>query len=156
MLTLASDTWSALGEDNAMDIITSLNKVNHTYDEVKGTMESIKDIKYDTLEARFQTLGKKFQSEVGAPIAEKALPAMEKGLDLVIDNMDLLKAGIGGMAAGVATFKTVSAAVSLFTTATEGATVAQTIQVLILMEVAMQLCQKKRDLGGLFWNLQLR
>ena len=32
MLTLASDTWSALGEDNAMDIITSLNKVNHTYD----------------------------------------------------------------------------------------------------------------------------
>lgn len=156
MLTLASDTWSALGEDNAMDIITSLNKVNHTYDEVKGTMESIKDIKYDTLEARFQTLGKKFQSEVGAPIAEKALPAMEKGLDLVIDNMDLLKAGIGGMAARVATFKTVSAAVSLFTTATEGATVAQTIQVLILMEVAMQLCQKKRDLGGLFWNLQLR
>lgn len=127
MLTLASDTWSALGEDNAMDIITSLNKVNHTYDEVKGTMESIKDIKYDTLEARFQTLGKKFQSEVGAPIAEKALPAMEKGLDLVIDNVDLLKAGIGGMAAGVATFKTVSAAVSLFTTATEGATVAQTI-----------------------------
>ena len=127
MLTLASDTWSALGEDNAMDIITSLNKVNSTYDGVKGTMESIKDIKYDTLEARFQTLGKKFQSEVGAPIAEKALPAMEKGLDLVIDNMDLLKAGIGGMAAGVATFKTVSAAVSLFTTATEGATVAQTI-----------------------------
>lgn len=127
MLTLASDTWSALGEDNAMDIITSLNKVNHTYDEVKGTMESIKDIKYDTLEARFQTLGKKFQSEVGTPIAEKALPAMEKGLDLVIDNVDLLKAGIGGMAAGVATFKTVSAAVSLFTTATEGATVAQTI-----------------------------
>ncbi len=127
MLTLASDTWSALGEDNAMDIITSLNKVNSTYDEVKGTMESIKDIKYDTLEARFQTLGKKFQSEVGTPIAEKALPAMEKGLDLVIDNVDLLKAGIGGMAAGVATFKTVSAAVSLFTTATEGATVAQTI-----------------------------
>lgn len=127
MLTLASDTWSALGEDNAMDIITSLNKVNHTYDEVKGTMESIKDVKYDTLEARFQTIGKKFQSEVGVPIAEKALPAMEKGLDLVIDNVDLLKAGIGGMAAGVATFKTVSAAVSLFTTATEGATVAQTI-----------------------------
>ena len=127
MLTLASDTWSALGEDNAMDIITSLNKVNSTYDEVKGTMESIKDIKYDTLEVRFQTLGKKFQSEVGTPIAEKALPAMEKGLDLVIDNVDLLKAGIGGMAAGVATFKTVSAAVSLFTTATEGATVAQTI-----------------------------
>lgn len=127
MLTLASDTWSALGEDNAMDIITSLNKVNHTYDEVKGTMESIKDIKYDTLEARFQTLGKKFQSEVGTPIAEKVLPAMEKGLDLVIDNVDLLKVGIGGMAAGVATFKTVSAAVFFFTTATEGATVAQTI-----------------------------
>ena len=71
MITLASNTWSALGEDNAMDIITSLNEVNHTYDDVKGTMEEIKEIKYDTLEARFQQLGKKFQTEVGVPLRRK-------------------------------------------------------------------------------------
>lgn len=127
MLTLASNTWSALGEDNAMDIITSLNEVNHTYDDVKGTMEEIKEIKYDTLEARFQQLGKKFQTEVGVPIAEKALPAIETGLDLVIDNMDLLISVMGGVAAGAVAFKTVSVATTVLQTATEGATVAQTI-----------------------------
>lgn len=127
MLTLASNTWSALGEDNAMDIITSLNEVNHTYDDVKGTMEEIKEIKYDTLESRFQSLGKKFQKEVGVPIAEKALPAIETGLDFVIDNMDLLISIMGGVAAGAVAFKTVSAATTVLQSATEGATIAQTI-----------------------------
>lgn len=122
--TLASNTWSALGEDNAMKVITSLNDVNTSYDNVKGTMEEIKEIKYDTLEARFQTLGKKFQTEVAVPIAEKALPAVEKGLDTVIDHMDMLIPVMGGIAAGAVAFKTVSVAVDLYTTATEKATTA--------------------------------
>lgn len=105
MLTLASNTWSALGEDNAMKVITSLNETNTAYDNVKGTMESIKDIKYDTLESRFQQLGKKFQTQVGVPIAEKALPAIEDGLDAVIENMDSLVPAIGGVIASVGTFK---------------------------------------------------
>ena len=105
MLTLASNTWSALGEDNAMKVITSLNETNTAYDNVKGTMESIKDIKYDTLESRFTQLGKKFQTQVGVPIAEKALPAIEDGLDAVIENMDSLVPAIGGVTASVGTFK---------------------------------------------------
>lgn len=127
MLTLASNTWSALGEDNAMKVITSLNKVNTSYDNVKGTMEEIKEIKYDTLEARFETLGRKFQTEVAEPIAEKSLPAIEKGLDLVIDHMDAMIPVMGGVAAGAVAFKTVSAAVTLYKTSTEGATVATTL-----------------------------
>jgi phage-related minor tail protein len=127
MLTLASNTWSALGEDNAMKVITSLNQVNTTFDNVKGTMEEIKKVRYDTLEARFQTLGKKFQTDVAVPIAEKALPAMEEGLDLVVDHMDELIPVMGGVAAGAVAFKTVSAAVALYTTTTEGATAATTI-----------------------------
>lgn len=121
MLTLASNTWSALGEDNAMKVITSLDQVNTSYDNVKGTMEEIKEIKYDTLESRFASLGKKFQTEVAAPIAEKALPAIEKGLDLVIDNMDEMIPVMGGIAAGAVAFKTVTVAVELYTAATEGA-----------------------------------
>lgn len=127
MLTLASNTWSALGEDNAMKVITSLNETNTAYDNVKGTMESIKDIKYDTLESRFQQLGKKFQTQVGVPIAEKALPAIEDGLDLVIDHMDDLVPAMESAAVGVVTYKAVSTAVTLFKTSTEGATVAQTL-----------------------------
>lgn len=127
MLTLASNTWSALGEDNAMKVITSLNQVNTTFDNVKGTMEEIKEVKYDTLESRFQTLGKKFQTDVAVPIAEKALPAIEEGLDLVVDHMDELLPVMGGVAAGAVAFKTVSAAVTLYKTTTEGATVATTV-----------------------------
>lgn len=105
MLTLASNTWSALGEDNAMKVITSLNETNTAYDDVKGTMESIKDIKYDTLESRFTQLGKKFQTQVGVPIAEDVLPAIEDGLDAVIENMDTLVPAIAGVIASVGTFK---------------------------------------------------
>lgn len=104
-LTLASNTWSALGEDNAMKVIASLAETNTAYDNVKGTMESIKDIKYDSLESRFTQLGKKFQTQVGVPIAEKALPAIEEGLDAVIENMDSLVPAIGGVVASVGTFK---------------------------------------------------
>ena len=126
-LTIASSTWSALGEDNAMKVITSLADTNTAYDNVKGTMESIKDIKYDTLESRFQQLGKKFQTEVGVPIAETVLPSIEEGLDLVIENMDKLVPTMEGALAGVITYKAVSTAVTVFKTSTEGATVAQTL-----------------------------
>ena len=104
-LTLASNTWSALGEDNAMKVIASLAETNTAYDNVKGTMESIKDIKYDSLESRFTQLGKKFQTQVGVPIAEKALPEIEEGLDAVIESMDSLVPAIGGVIASVGTFK---------------------------------------------------
>ncbi len=123
-LTIASNTWSALGEDNAMKVITSLNQVNMSYDNVKGAMEQIKDIRYDTLESRFQALGKKFQTEVAVPIAEKALPAIEKGLDLVIDNMEELLPVMGGVMSGAAAFKAASVSVDFYKKSTEGATVA--------------------------------
>lgn len=126
-LTIASNTWSSLGEDNAMDIIASLNDVNDTYEDVKGTMESVKDIRYDTLESRLEQLGRKFQTEIGEPVVETILPGMEEGLDLVIENMDLLIPAMGGVAAGAAVFKTATTLVTAFTTATEGATLAQTL-----------------------------
>ena len=86
MLTLASNTWSALGEDNAMKVITSLNETNTAYDNVKGTMESIKDINMIPLNPDFNSWVRKFQTQVGVPIAEEALPAIEDGLDAVIEN----------------------------------------------------------------------
>lgn len=133
MLTLASNTWSALGEDNAMKVITSLNETNTAYDNVKGTMESVKDIKYDTLESRIQQLGKTVQTEIGIPILENILPKLEDGTDFIIENMDAMKAGVSGVGAAWAAWKAVpvikSAVTSItaMTTATEGATVAQTV-----------------------------
>lgn len=89
-LTIASNTWSALGEDNSMKVITSLTKVNNTYSDVKGTMESIKDVRYDTLESQYAQLGRTFQTKVATPIATKFLPIAQKGLKGLIDNLDTI------------------------------------------------------------------
>ena len=124
-LTLASNTWSALGEDNAMKVITSLADTNTAYEDVKGTMEEIKDIKYDTLESRFQQLGKKFQTEVGTPIAEEILPKLEEGLDAVIDNMDVLIPLVSGIGVSFGTFKVATKAVESLQTAISGTSAAQ-------------------------------
>lgn len=80
-LTLASTVWSALGEDNAMSVITALGDVNDAYADVGGTMESIKDISYDSVENKLEALGRKTKTEILAPIGEKALPLINKGLD---------------------------------------------------------------------------
>ena len=77
-LTIASNTWSSLGEDNAMKVITSLNNVNHTYKDVHGTMEDIKNIKYDNVTAQWKKLGRTFQTDVMQPILVKFLPAAQK------------------------------------------------------------------------------
>lgn len=55
-LTLASNTWSALGEDNAMQVITSLNQVSSTYEDVEGTMDAINDIRYDDIGSSLEKL----------------------------------------------------------------------------------------------------
>lgn len=80
-LTIASNTWSSLGEDNAMSVITALNDVNETYGMVHGTMEKVKSIKYDTVANQYKALGRTFQTSVAGPIAEEFLPVAQKGLE---------------------------------------------------------------------------
>lgn len=89
-LTIASNTWSTLGEDNAMKVITSLNQVNNTYKNVHGTMEEIKNIKYDSVAAQWKVLGRTFQTDVMQPILVKFLPAAQKGMKLLADNIDVV------------------------------------------------------------------
>lgn len=94
-LTIASNTWSSLGEDNAMKVITSLNNVNNTYKNVHGTMEEIKDIKYDTLSNQWKTVGRSFQQDIAIPIVGKALPAAEKTVAFIGDHLESMTV-IGG------------------------------------------------------------
>ena len=82
-LTLASAVWSALGEDNAMAVITALGDVNDAYKDVGGTMESIKEISYDSVENKLEALGRKAKTEILSPIGEKALPLINEGIDAV-------------------------------------------------------------------------
>lgn len=75
-LTLASDVWSALGEDNAMQVLTALNDVNDAYANTKGAMESLKEVRYSDLESAVSGLGAALQENITTPLAEAALPAI--------------------------------------------------------------------------------
>ncbi len=107
-LTLASNMWSALGEDNSLEMIKSLNKVNDTYEGVYGTMNSIKDIQYDSLSNKWDELGRKFQLEIADPISDKFLPVAKDGIDMLIDHMDLAVPAISSVGAALATLKIAS------------------------------------------------
>lgn len=101
-LTIASNTWSALGEDNAMKVITSLNNANTAYANVHGTMEEIKNIKYDSVTNQWKVLGRTFQTDVMTPMLKEFLPVAKSGLKLVSNNIDgIIKlAKIGGPVIG--------------------------------------------------------
>lgn len=87
-LTIASNTWSALGEDNAMKVITSLNNVNNTYKNVHGTMEEVKNINYSGVANQWKVLGRTFQTDVMAPMLKEFLPAAEAGMEFLADNIE--------------------------------------------------------------------
>ena len=102
-LTIASNTWSALGEDNAMAVITSLDQVNDTYSDVRGSMESLKEVRYDSLENQYKSLGRTMQTQIIQPMAKKLLPVAQKGLKVIADNLDIIVPVAGAAGAAMAT-----------------------------------------------------
>lgn len=92
-LTLASTVWSALGEDNAMKIIESLNDVNHTYDDVSGTMEKVKEQQNEIFGARAKSLFREAQTallplgETLLDLAEKHMPEIEQAVKTFSDTL---------------------------------------------------------------------
>ena len=75
-LTVASTVWSALGEDNAMQVITALDDVNEAYSNVQGTMDELKETKFSDLESSIKNLGSALQERFIAPIADAVTPAL--------------------------------------------------------------------------------
>lgn len=137
-LTTASNVWSALGEDNALDIITSLDDVNTKFDDVKGTMDEVNDIEYDDLGNRLESLGRKVQTEIINPAVEDFYPEAEDFIDWVSDNLDTLIPILEGVARQLGIIwttkkvnefrKIITNVISTYKTlksATEGATTAQ-------------------------------
>lgn len=101
-LSVASDMWSAVGEDNAMKIITSLNKANNTYKNVKGTMEEINQVKYNTPIEAMEGVGRVIQTDFIMPIGEKAMPVFQKFADTVSKGAAKADGDMGKLAGTVA------------------------------------------------------
>ena len=84
-LTLAGTIWSALGEDNAMKVITSLGNVNTTYKDVTGAVQEANDQMYDGTGAKAEQAMKKIQTAfqtMGDAILPILTPIIEKIADL--------------------------------------------------------------------------
>lgn len=103
-LTVASTVWSALGEDNAMKVITSLTAVNDTYGDVKNTMESINEVRYDDIGSSLEKVSRSASTALNqmlAPALSKVNNAISDGLDWVTNfakEHETLATGIGAAA----------------------------------------------------------
>lgn len=91
--TLASDTWSALGEDNALAVIESLGKSNKAFDDVKGTAKKTSD---QLKEANpFELMKRSAQASVGSMTMsatetkkfKESLEPLQKAVKRLIDSV---------------------------------------------------------------------
>ncbi|SEM34714.1 hypothetical protein SAMN05192533_102267 [Mesobacillus persicus] len=76
-LTKASEIWSALGEDNAMKVIESLNDVNDAYDDVTNVAEEAKKAMEESFGQRQQRVLRGFKTAL-MPIGDELLSAAER------------------------------------------------------------------------------
>lgn len=79
-LTIASDVWWALGEDNAMQVITALDDVTDSYENVRGAAEKLKDVQYSDLGAAASGLGAALKENILTPITDEIEPLFATAL----------------------------------------------------------------------------
>ena len=137
-LSIASSVWSALGEDNAMKVITSLNNVNDTYSDVKGTMESIEEINYGNFADKTAALKRKVEMDVIIPITQKYMPKIEKAIDYVAEHLDEIVDHAKPIAAGIAAAFAVKKIVDFGTT---------TVNTVKTIQTAFRLLNTSNPLG---------
>lgn len=76
-LTLASNTWSALGEDNAMKIITSLNDVNTIYTDTANVAKDANETMYGGASNKAQEALRSIQTSLSS-LGAILLPIISK------------------------------------------------------------------------------
>lgn len=119
-LTLASTVWSALGEDNAMQVITSLNNVNDTYNDVKGTMESINDIRYADIGTSFEQL-KRSASGLLTETLTPAVTSLNGLLSTGLESLTAFASEHAALAQGMAVAATAAGVLTVGLIAVSGA-----------------------------------
>lgn len=108
-LSIASNVWSALGEDNAMKVITSLNNTSAAYQDVEGAMQSINELRYNDFESSLESLKRSAGSLVTETL-EPALSWLTQGLSSGLEDLRAFTAEHKALTAGM-TAATVAAGV---------------------------------------------
>nr|DAW66682.1 MAG TPA: Minor tail protein [Caudoviricetes sp.] len=92
-LTLAGTVWSALGEDNALKVITSLGRVNSTYADVNGAIQDSTDQMYSGVGQEIETASRKIKTsfqKIGDVVLPVLASIMEK-VERVVDKISNLR-----------------------------------------------------------------
>lgn len=95
-LSLASTVWSALGEDNAMKIITSLNDVNSIYDDTANAAKETNDAIYSGTKAKIETIKREFETSL-ASVGEKIVTNFLPYLETLMNGVDKLLKWFDGL-----------------------------------------------------------
>lgn len=95
-LSLASTVWSALGEDNAMKIITSLNDVNSIYDDTANAAKETNDAIYGGTKAKIETIKREFETSL-ASVGEKIVTNFLPYLETLMNGVDKLLKWFDGL-----------------------------------------------------------
>jgi len=98
-LSIASTVWSALGEDNAMKVIESLNNVNHAYDNVTGATKKAGKALTDTPISKWKQAWRDFQNTI-KPVGDHLLNIGSKILPKVTGSLKAFKQMFSGDYAG--------------------------------------------------------
>ena len=88
-LTLAGTVWSALGEDNALKVITSLGKVNNTYENVNGAIKESSEQLYSGVGEQVETSARRIKTsfqkigDVVLPVLASIMEKVERLIDKI-------------------------------------------------------------------------
>lgn len=109
-LTLASNLWSALGEDNAMKVIESLNNTNHAFDNVAGATDKASKALNNTPISKFNKAWRELQlalKPVGDEllnIGTKLLKPITNGIKKFSDVFKNMSPTMQGVTVGIGAF----------------------------------------------------
>jgi phage-related minor tail protein len=167
------DLFGTMWEDLGIDGVKALMNVKGSADKTKISMQDIKDIKYSDIESDWESLGRTIKTDIISPIGKDLYPTAKKAISWTSEHLDDLEIIIEGLAKQVAivwgakkarelttgitnligTYKTLTTATNIATTAQEGLNTAQALNVIgVITTLVIGLISAVQTYNELEWS----
>lgn len=167
------DLFGTMWEDLGIDGVKALMDVKGSADKTKTSMQDIKDIKYSDIESDWESLGRTIKTDIISPIGKDLYPTAKKAISWTSEHLDDLEIIIEGLAKQVAivwgakkarelttgitnligTYKTLTTATNIATTAQEGLNTAQALNVIgVITTLVIGLISAVQTYNELEWS----
>lgn len=167
------DLFGTMWEDLGIDGVKALMDVKGSADKTKTSMQDIKDIKYSDIESDWESLGRTIKTDIISPIGKDLYPTAKKAISWTSEHLDNLEIIIEGLAKQVAivwgakkarelttgitnligTYKTLTTATNIATTAQEGLNTAQALNVIgVITTLVIGLISAVQTYNELEWS----